>query len=231
VNGMHSQGSTGLALLWGVGARVSRGPRARYALGEVIDAGIAIADEGGIAGLSLASIAESLGLVTTALYRYVGSKDELVELMVDRALGPVPERPDDSWRDRAELWSSELLRRYSEHPWIVMVQPRGAPRHPNRVAWIDALLADLADGPVVAPLVTALILDSMARTFAPFAVSTEPEPLPNWLIEVVAARHPRYARELSRDWTGLDDDFSAAVRTVLDGASVKHTSSPHPSGR
>lgn len=217
---MHSQEPAALRLVWGAPARPTRGPKARFTLEQVVDAGIAVADKQGVGELSLAAVSERLGLVTTALYRYVSSKDELVELMVDRALGSPAPCDGTEWRIRAEQWTAELLARYAKHPWIVSLQPSGAPRHPNRVAWIDAILADLADGQVAAPLLVALILDSLARTFAPFAVSSAPDPLPAWLEDLIAERHPRFAGELTRDWGGLDDDFRAAVRVVIDGAAV-----------
>ena len=73
-----------------------------------------------------------------ALYRYVASKDELVALMVDAALGAPPAaEPGEDWRAGLSRWAwgcHDALRR---HPWALRVPISGPPVTPNQVAWLE----------------------------------------------------------------------------------------------
>ena len=55
------------------------GPRPGLTLEQIADAGIALADAEGLDAVSMARLAESLGFTTMSLYRYVSSKDEVLE--------------------------------------------------------------------------------------------------------------------------------------------------------
>ncbi len=60
-------------------------------IGRIVQAGIEIADEHGLGGLSLRKLGEQLGAGTMAAYRHMRSKEELIHLMVDVAFGQPPE--------------------------------------------------------------------------------------------------------------------------------------------
>ena len=62
---------------------------ARLDLQTVVDTGIALADEHGLEAVSLRRIARRLGVTPMALYRYVESKDDLLDAMADRLYGDV----------------------------------------------------------------------------------------------------------------------------------------------
>jgi AcrR family transcriptional regulator len=221
---MHSQPAADrlLRILWGVDSVSNRGPRARFSIEEVASAATELADAGGLASVSLARVAAELGLTTTALYRYVDSKDSLVELMTDFAVGPPPELEEADWRAGARAWVRALHERYSRHPWLTEVQVAGLPRHPNRLGWMDALLVELDRGRVSDPMHVALLLDSVARAFSaivPDAGDGGPAPAP-WFTAALATRYPRLARELGRDWGDVEHELSRAVDTVLRGATT-----------
>jgi AcrR family transcriptional regulator len=211
VNDMHSQDSESriLRTVWGLTTAPSRGPRAKYGISDVAAAAVSLADADGLAGVVLSAVAAELQLTTTALYRYVDSKETLVELMVDAALGPAG----------VEVWVFALWMRYREHPWIAEVPLAGMPRHPQRLGWMEALLRALDRGPIGDPMHTALLLDAVTRSFALLArpVSRRDAP-PPWLLEAAAARYPRLARELQRDWSDIEDELTEAIRTVLLGS-------------
>lgn len=217
---MHSQDDRLLRIAWGLETAPTRGPRARFTVQDVAAAASGVADAGGIASVSLARVAAELGLTTTALYRYVDSKETLVELMIDEAVGPPPALDTEDWRAAARAWVRALHGRYRRHPWLVEVQVSGAPRLPNRLGWIEALLVVLDGGDLADPMHVALLLDSLARAFsaiAPGAGAEAAVPAP-WLAAAVAERFPRLARELGRDWTDVEPELSRAVDTVLQGA-------------
>ena len=86
-----------LRRLWGLGAPQQRlGRPAELDLRRVVQTGIKLADRYGLRGASLPNIAKALGHTTMSLYRHVGSKDELLALMRDFAVGPPPEIPATS---------------------------------------------------------------------------------------------------------------------------------------
>src|SRR6478609_6699549 len=67
---------------------------------EIVAAAIALADEAGPAALTMKAVAGRLGPYSAmALYRYVYSKDGLIDLMLDAAGAeiPVPTEPTGDW--------------------------------------------------------------------------------------------------------------------------------------
>ncbi|MDT2006851.1 helix-turn-helix transcriptional regulator [Rhodococcus opacus] len=89
---MRSQdmGSRILRSAWGLDPPTTRGPKARSSVDDIVAAAMSLADADDLTVVSLAAVAAELGLTTTALYRYIDSKDTLVEIMIDTAVGPAP---------------------------------------------------------------------------------------------------------------------------------------------
>lgn len=221
---MHSQAADDrlLRIAWGLEPAPTRGPRARFTVQDVASTASALADSGGLASVSLARVAAELGLTTTALYRYVDSKDSLVELMTDVAVGPAPElAPAEAheWLAGVRTWVRELYARYAAHPWLTEVHVTGLPRYPNRLAWMEALLVVLDRSGLADPMHVALLLESLARAFSAIAPGEAEASAPApWLAGAVAERYPRLARELDRDWGDVEPELARAVDTVLRGA-------------
>jgi AcrR family transcriptional regulator len=161
----------GLALAWGFLPPPRRGPKPAHSVSEIVDTAMELAGEQGSAGISLPKIARRLGRTPNALYRYVGSKDELVLLVVDAGVGPPPSELPVEWRAGATAWSLALIDRYRTRPWLVDLPVRGAPVTPNLVAWLEALLNVLNRTGLSAgdQLSCATLLDSYARSIAALA--------------------------------------------------------------
>ena len=83
-------------------------------------------------------VAAELGSKPMSLYRYIGSKDELVTLMVDAAAQPLASGPEgESWREGLTRWCwgyRDLLQR---HPWILRVPISGPPLTPNQLFFLE----------------------------------------------------------------------------------------------
>src|ERR1700727_715220 len=71
----------GLDLLWGRRHAGKRGPRRGLSADAIVDAAIRLADAEGLEGVSMARVAAELGFTPMSLYRYVTSKEELLQLM------------------------------------------------------------------------------------------------------------------------------------------------------
>ncbi|MFB6668731.1 TetR/AcrR family transcriptional regulator [Streptomyces parvus] len=132
---------TSVELLWGARNKPTRGPRPGLSLEVIAKAAIEIADEEGLEGLSMQSVASRLEYTAMSLYRYVSGKDQLVDVIYDTALGlprPAPESGD--WRAGVHDWVWGMLGVYKAHPWLLRVTTNSPPLGPNQLAWFDALL-------------------------------------------------------------------------------------------
>lgn len=136
-----------LDLLWGDAEPGSRGPKPALNVPRIVDAGIAIAESDGLAAVSMRKVAERLGFTTMSLYRHVPGKDELLELMIDRAYDDPPEweSAPEPWRDRLALWARAQCELFQRRPWILQVPMMGPPMGPTGVAWFDWALRALRD--------------------------------------------------------------------------------------
>jgi AcrR family transcriptional regulator len=217
---MHSQvGERALRTVWGMGAPPARGPKPRWTLEDVTRAGVAVADREGLAGLSLAKVAADLGMTTTAIYRYVDSKGVLVDLMAGEAAGDPPSLDSGEWTTDVRTWAETLYDRYLAHAWLTDVKPRGVPTHPRSYAWIDALLAAVADVPDVDGMELALLMDGLARSYAALAVSIDGSEPTDWVLQEVATRFPHLADARTRDWTNVAAGLDYAIKVVLRGVA------------
>jgi len=129
------------AEVWGVRVRPTKGPKRGLTLEQIVAAGVAVASAEGLDAVSMSRLASELGLSAMALYRYVKSKDQLVDLMVDQALGTamVEERSGKGgdWRARLEAWALAELAAYRVHPWALLVPIKGPSIAPNQVRWLE----------------------------------------------------------------------------------------------
>ena len=134
-----------VSLLWGLQEKGRRGgPKPALSLERIVAAAVELADEGGVAALSMARLAEKLGFTTMSLYRYVSSKDDLMLLALDAAIGLPAYVPAGSWKDQVRQWSQELTLFYRAHPWVLDVAISGLPAGPNQLAWFDRGLGALS---------------------------------------------------------------------------------------
>lgn len=175
---------------WGLVDSPNRGPQARFTLDEVVTEAIRLADEDGVATLTLAGVGQGLGLATTALYRYVDSKDTLLELMADTALGPAPSLGSATSAERVHEWADALWQRYLAHPWLAVHPPQRAPRCPQAYAWLAALVSELRDLVDERPLAAAVTIDTLVRGYASQGLVAEDGEPDKAIVAEVARRHP-----------------------------------------
>ncbi|MFF5210578.1 TetR/AcrR family transcriptional regulator [Streptosporangium sp. NPDC000396] len=130
--------------IWQRLERPARPPRAALTHDQIATAAIEIADAEGLGAVSMRRLAERLGVATMGLYRYVRSRDDIVELMVDAAYaGKAGSEKEADWRtvvgDAAWGLRATILR----HPWLIQATAVSSPLTPNMVAQADRLLASL----------------------------------------------------------------------------------------
>jgi AcrR family transcriptional regulator len=213
-------------LAWGLGETTNRGPKPKQSTERIVAAAIGLADDEGLDGLSMAALAKPLGLAATALYRYVDSKETLVELMVDEAVGHPPVRaPSAEWSDSARAWAVALLDAYRRHPWLSDVVITGMPRTPHSLEWIESLLDSLAESPLSESerLSAALLLQGIVRNYAAMARSIPADAdasILSLLPTIGAGAYPRLVAELRRHRDAVPDEFGFALDTTIRGLTA-----------
>ncbi|MBL1080015.1 TetR/AcrR family transcriptional regulator C-terminal domain-containing protein [Nocardia sp. 2] len=156
-----------LARLWRLPLGSHLGRRAALDVDRIVGTAVELADRDGLSGATLPKIAAALDVTPMSLYRHIGSKDELTDLMVDAATGPPPEALGDDrkgvpeldaaassvkstageplWRSALGFWARTQLTAHRRHPWLIQLPVSGPPRGPNALAWMDAGLRALRD--------------------------------------------------------------------------------------
>ena len=113
---------------------------------EIVSAAIAVADAEGPDAISMRRIARELRAGAMSLYWYVGSKEELLDLMLDaiEAEIEVPE-PSGDWQADLGAFAHRIRAALSRHPWAMEFIGSRPPSGPNDARNLERLLG-LFDG-------------------------------------------------------------------------------------
>lgn len=168
---------------WGIHERTGRGPKRGLSLDRIVEAGVAVAAAEGLEAVSMSRVAATLRASTMSLYRYVGTKDELLMLMMDAAFAraPAARRAGEAWRAALTRWARAHLAVLRRHPWIVRIPVSGPPITPHQVVWFERALRCLTGTGLSEPekLSTLLLVNGFVRNEALLASD---------LLRAVAAR-------------------------------------------
>ena len=205
--------------IWARPQRGARGPSPEYRLSDIADAAIGLAAAGGLAAVSMRAVATELGTTASTLYRYVTSRDELLDLMVDTAMADFTFTPDHT-RD----WLSQLVRLagatrdlYVARPWLMDARPATSAPGPNTLVWFEHCLRAMAtlDRSTVSKMEAIGVLNGVIMLFARTATASatfdfgalDPQRHPTLL----AALSGTTARE------PVGDLFERTIRALLGG--------------
>ncbi len=133
--------------IWLRKERSGRGPTPEYGRGQIAAAAIDLADAGGLEAVSTRKVAAAIGAGATSLYRYVENRDELLELMLDAAIGELDlSRPaTGDWRRDLGGLAHQLQALYRRHPWMLDLAQGQTLLTPNSVAVLEYALSTLED--------------------------------------------------------------------------------------
>ncbi|MCR8579120.1 TetR/AcrR family transcriptional regulator [Streptomyces sp. Isolate_219] len=121
------------------------GPKPAYSRAQITEAAVGIADAEGLEAATMRRIAAEIGTGAMSLYRYVPSRDELVELMADHLMGEVDVTgmPSGDWRADLTRYANQMRAMWLRHPWIATVH-RALPGHgPNQLLLIERVMGTL----------------------------------------------------------------------------------------
>ncbi|HEX2133296.1 MAG TPA: TetR/AcrR family transcriptional regulator [Actinophytocola sp.] len=134
-----------MELLWGTKPAPTRGRKPGMTVETIVAAAVEVADAEGLDGLSMRRVADALGVGTMSLYRYVPSKAELHDLMLDAVMGEDPplDLVTGGWRAGLERLARASLDGYVRHPWLLRASLTRGAMGPNQTATLDAVLGAL----------------------------------------------------------------------------------------
>jgi len=199
--------------IWTRPERSARGPVPEHSRAEIASAGIALADASGLGAVTMRSAAAAIGTGPASLYRYVATRDELVELMADQVYGEYAYPQPDPGHPVASLLQLAHQGRamYHRHPWLLDIPATGSLPGPNAVAFIEHALAALAGVTLSGPakLETVGLFAGATRVFAETEISQQragqdtaqwQDSLAGYLTQLVATdRYPHLAAALAGD--------------------------------
>ncbi|WP_197319521.1 TetR/AcrR family transcriptional regulator [Saccharomonospora sp. NB11] len=229
-----------LARMWGREPTPRRGPRPSLDLDRITRAAIEIADADGLPAVSMNTVASKLGVAPMSLYRYVGSKDELLLALLDAASGEPPPLDGASRREYLARWTKANTDVFVARPWLLSIARSGPPLGPRGLLWLEHLLGALDDTPLDdnEKILIGTTLNGYALTQASLITALEQSPTTTnpssaaaygeLVAELVDEQtYPRLAR-LSRDrvFAGGDGpwvdeaDFWSGLDLLLDGVEA-----------
>lgn len=205
--------------------------RRRLSKERVLNAAMAIADRGGLPGLTIRSLAKELGAKPMSVYYYVASKEELLDLLVDVVFEEIeiPEAGGD-WRAEMRRRALSARARLKQHPWAIgLLESRTSPG-PATLRHHDAVLACLRHAGFSLELTAHAyaLIDSYIYGFAlqeaslpfegPESVGEVAEPI----MELMASGAYPTMVEMARAYylqPGYDfaDEFEFGLDLILDG--------------
>jgi len=86
----------------------------------ILRAGVALADESGVGGLTMRHLADRLEVEAMSLYHHVQNKDALLDGMVDLVFSEIElPRADLDWKSELRRRSESMHEVLARHPWAV----------------------------------------------------------------------------------------------------------------
>ena len=205
--------------IWTRPERGSRGPVPAYRRDEIVATAVAVADADGLAAVSMRAVAAALGTRAGSLYRYLSSRDDLLDLMTDRVVGELRPYPDTGgpWLDRMLVLGRRQLELFRRHRWLIEVVHRPSGIGPQTLAWFDNCLRVLqpVDCGVAAKFEAIAMTTGVA---ALFGRSEATAPAAGFAgVDVTA--HPYLAAALAQPPAPAppQDLFERTLRSVLTG--------------
>lgn len=245
----------GLDLLWDRREAGQRGPKPGLSIAAIVETAIRVADGEGLDAVSMGRVAKELGFTTMSLYRYVTSKEELLQLMWNGSAQGVEELSLDGsdWRARLRGWAVIQREMIDRHPWITQMPMAAPPLAPNSLTFVELGLRSLdgtgladADKLRVIGLLSSYTLSEArmahdaSRAAARAAAGTQP-----WTFEALLRRlvdeqdYPvlhriAWSGDIGDNAAGFaeHEEFLFGVDCILDGTQVLiDKARQHPAAR
>jgi AcrR family transcriptional regulator len=107
-----------------------------------------LADEGGLAAVSMRAVASRLGVTPMALYSYVPDKEALLDGLVERLLDEIRAPASRAWEDRIRAMASRARAVARRHPAVFPLLLARPVVTPASLLVVEAIFAALRDAGV-----------------------------------------------------------------------------------
>ncbi|MFJ9522129.1 TetR/AcrR family transcriptional regulator [Kitasatospora sp. NPDC101801] len=215
--------------IWLRPERAGRGPTPAFDRDRIAAAGIALADADGLPAVTMRAVALALGAGPASLYRYVATRDELLELMIDQVSGEISYAGLGSghWLDDLLALARQSRSVYLAHPWLLDATAARTPVGPHAVTHLEHALAALADVDVSprTKLEAVAILHAVVSTLtrAELVQHVAGQTVPQWqqaqaeyLTQVaLTGRHPHLTAALTGQPPEAEDSSEALFDRIL----------------
>lgn len=143
--------------------------RAPLTASRIVDAAARVADQGGLAAVSMRSVGRELGVEAMSLYHHVAGKDALLDALTDWVYARIePPAEAGPWRDAARRHAASVRDVLVAHPWALsLVDARTTPG-PAVLRRYDRMIGCLLRGGFPAPLASSAlsVIDAYVYGFA-----------------------------------------------------------------
>lgn len=147
------------------GSSTRRKPRERtLSQAAIVDAALEIVDRDGLDALTMRAVAHALGTGPASLYAHVASKEQLIELLVERVIGevefggaPDPER----WAEQIKETAGNMRRVFGSHGDLARASFGRIPVGRNALRGAEWMMAVMRAGGL-SDRVTGLAVDLIA---------------------------------------------------------------------
>ena len=193
---------------------------------RVVDAGVGIADRGGVGELTMRRLADELDVTPMSLYNHITDKDDLIAGMVDAVFSEMdlPVVGGD-WRGEIRGRATSMRQTLVRHPWAIGLLDAGTNPGPALLQHQEAVIGTLRVGGFslqVVALAIALIdayvygfaIQETALQFEPRDDLVEiPEPA---IAEIMRGQLPYMAELVAEHVLQPGYDFGAQFEVGLD---------------
>ena len=193
------------------------GYRNFLSLDAIIAEARAVADTEGLEAVSMRVLAKRLGCTPRALYRHVTDKDEVLELLADRALADVPApRAEVPWPTALAEFFTAMRARLVASPSVAQIvaqQPVAGPEFRRHAERLVGLLLDAGFQPDVA--VEAVV------ALAQFTLGASMPGTGQRLHDTYRARQPDLASDARPALSNVTRHFAAGDADARFGAALR----------
>jgi AcrR family transcriptional regulator len=194
--------------------KIDQEAKARIPLNKerILRTAVALADADGVESLSMRKIAEELDVVPMALYRHVANKEEMLDGMVDLAVGEIdPPETGIDWKTAMRRRILSARRMLLRHPWAASVIESRSDPTPAVIAYFDEMIGVFLAGGFPIEL-THHALHALGSRLLGFTQE---------LFDDTPAVDPEVEAEMYRAMAARYPNIGALVETVMhDDASV-----------
>jgi AcrR family transcriptional regulator len=195
----------------------------------VLQAALALADEGGLDALTMQGIGRRIGAEAMSLYRHVRNKNEILDGLVDLVFAEIELPEGTDWRAVIRTRALSARAVFARHPWAVGLMDAASRPGPANLRHHDAVLGVLRGAGFSSASASHAysLLDSYIYGFAiqerslPIAdPETMPEVAAAFLGRLPTAEYPNLAR-VAADLMAAGYDYGAefefGLELILDG--------------